>query len=118
MMGKDCHTVQRRHTQNTDHLVGIWDNDRIGTYRGIRKGKVTHSGLAYGLNEILPAGSFNDVGHRPLVIDMLKFFKTGISPIEIEETLAIHVFMEAADDSKRQGGIPISMKAVLAKAQS
>ena len=118
MMGKDCHTVQRRHTQNTDHVVGIWDNDRIGTYRGIRKGKVTHSGLAYGLNEILPAGSFNDVGHRPLVIDMLKFFKTGISPIEIEETLAIHVFMEAADESKRQGGIPISMKAVLAKAQS
>ena len=118
MMGKDCHTVQRRHTQNTDHVVGIWDNDRIGTYRGIRKGKVTHSGLAYGLNEILPAGSFNDVGHRPLVIDMLKFFKTGISPIEIEETLAIHVFMEAADDSKRQGGIPISMKAVLETAKS
>ena len=118
MMGKYCHTVQRRHTQNTDHVVGIWDNDRIGTYRGIRKGKVTHSGVAYGLNEILPAGSFNDVGHRPLVIDMLKFFKTGISPVEIEETLAIHVFMEAADESKRQGGIPISMKAVLATAKS
>ncbi len=46
MMGKDCHTVQRRHTQNTDHVVGIWDNDRMGTYRGIRKGKVTHSGVA------------------------------------------------------------------------
>ena len=118
MMGKDCHTVQRRHTPNTDHVVGIWDNDRIGTYRGIRKGKVTHSGVAYGLNEILPAGSFNDVGHRPLVIDMLKFFKTGISPVEIEETLAIHVFMEAADESKRQGGIPISTKAVLATAKS
>ena len=118
MMGKDCHTVQRRHTQNTDHIVGIWDNDRMGTYRGIRKGKVTHSGVAYGLNEILPAGSFNDVGHRPLVIDMLKFFKTGISPVEIEETLAIHVFMEAADESKRQGGIPISMKAVLETAKS
>jgi hypothetical protein len=118
IMGKDCQTVQRRHTQNTDHVVGVWDNDRIGTYRGIRKGKVTHSGVAYGLNEILPAGSFNDVGHRPLVIDMLKFFKTGISPVSIEETLAIHVFMEAADESKRQGGAPVSMKTVLAKAQS
>ncbi len=49
---------------------------------------------------------------------MLKFFKTGISPVEIEETLAIHVFMEAADESKRQGGIPISMKAVLETAKS
>lgn len=118
IMGKDCQTVQRRHTQNTDHVLGVWDNDRIGTYRGIRKGKVTHSGVAYGLNEILPAGSFNDVGHRPLVIDMLKFFRTGVSPVSIEETLAIHVFMEAADESKRQGGAPVSMKAVLAKAQS
>ena len=118
IMGKDCQTVQRKHTQNTDHVVGIWDNDRIGTYRGIRKGKVTHSGIAYGLNEILPAGSFNDVGHRPLVIDMLKFFKTGISPVSMEETLAIHVFMEAADESKRQGGAPVSMQSVLSKAQS
>lgn len=118
IMGKECQTVQRRHTPNTDHVVGIWDNDRIGTYRGIRKGKVTHSGVAYGLNEILPAGSFNDVGHRPLVIDMLKFFKTGISPVSVEETLAIHVFMEAADESKRQGGAPVSMKSVLAKALS
>lgn len=118
IMGKDCHTVQRKHTTNTDHVIGIWDNDRIGTYRGIRKGKVTHSGVAYGLNEILPAGSFNDVGHRPLVVDMLKFFKTGISPVSIEETLAIHVFMEAADESKRQGGTPVSMKTVLEKALS
>lgn len=118
IMGKNCQTVQRKHTQNTDHIVGIWDNDRIGTYRGIRKGKVTHSGIAYGLNEILPAGSFNDVGHRPLVIDMLKFFKTGISPVSMEETLAIHVFMEAADESKRLGGLPVSMQTVLAKAKS
>ncbi|MFA6945396.1 MAG: Gfo/Idh/MocA family oxidoreductase [Pedobacter sp.] len=118
IMGKDCHTVQRKHTPNTDHVVGTWDNDRIGTYRGIRKGKVTHSGIAYGLKEIQPAGSFNDVGHRPLVIDMLKFFKTGISPVSPEETLAIHVFMEAADESKRQGGTPVSMQSVLAKAKS
>ena len=118
IMGKDCETVQRIHTQNTDHVAGIWKNERIGTYRGIRKGKVTHSGVAYGLNEILPAGSFNDVGHRPLVIEMLKFFKTGISPVSVEETLAIHVFMEAADESKRQGGVPVSMQDVLAKAKS
>jgi len=118
IMGKDCQTVKRKHTPNTDHVLGIWNNDRIGTYRGIRKGKVTHSGIAYGLNEILLAGSFNDVGHRPLVIEMLKFFKTGISPVSMEETLAIHVFMEAADESKRQAGIAVSMQDILAKAQS
>jgi len=118
IMGKDCQTVQRKHSPNTDHVVGTWDNERIGTYRGIRKGKVTHSGIAYGLNEILPAGSFNDVGHRPLVIEMLKFFKTGVSPVSTEETLAIHVFMEAADESKRQGGKVINMQDILTQARS
>ncbi len=117
MMGKNCISVQRKSTANTDIVIGTWDNDRLGTYRGIRKGKVTHSGVAYGANEILPAGSFNDVGHRPLVKDMLKFFSTGISPVSLEETLAIHVFMEAADESKRRGGQPVSMEEVLAKAK-
>jgi hypothetical protein len=117
MMGKDCKTVQRKSTANTDIVIGTWDNDRLGTYRGIRKGKVTHSGIAYGSKEILPAGSFNDVGHRPLVKDMLKFFSTGISPVSMDETLAIHVFMEAADESKRQGGLSVSMDSVLAKAK-
>lgn len=118
MMGKDCHTVQRKHTANTDIILGTWTEDRLGTYRGIRKGKVTHSGIAYGSKEIQSAGSFNDVGHRPLVIDMLNFFNTGISPVSIEETLAIHVFMEAADESKRQHGAEVSMQYVLEKAKS
>lgn len=118
IMGKDCRTVQRKSTANTDIVIGTWDNDRLGTYRGIRKGKVTHSGIVYGANEILPAGSFNDVGHRPLVRDMLKFFSTGVSPVSLEETLAIHVFMEAADESKRRGGLPVSMEEVLTKARS
>lgn len=117
IMGKDCQTVQRKNTPNTDIVIGTWDNERLGTYRGIRKGKATHSGISYGSKEILPAGSFNDVGHRPLVIEMLKFFRTGISPVSLEETLAIHVFMEAADESKRQGGVPVSMESVLSKAR-
>ncbi len=117
MMGKDCRTVQRKSTANTDIVIGTWDNDRLGTYRGIRKGSVTHSGVAYGEKAIMPAGSFNDVGHRPLVKDMLRFFSTGISPVGLEETLAIHVFMEAADESKRRGGQPVSMEEILAQAQ-
>jgi len=116
IMGKNCHTVQRTHTPNTDIVVGTWDGDRLGTYRGIRKGKATHSGVAYGTSEILQAGSFNDVGHKPLIREMLGFFRTGTAPVSIEETLAIHVFMEAADESKRRGGIPVSMESVVAKA--
>ena len=34
-----------------------------------------------------------------------------------EETIEIFTFMEAADESKRQGGAPVSMASVLAKAK-
>lgn len=118
IMGKNCHTVQRKNTPNTDIVIGTWDDDRLGTYRGIRKGKATHSGVAYGSTDILPAGAFTDVGHRPLVAEMLKFFRTGISPVSPEETLAIYAFMEAADESKRRGGSPVSMESVISKARS
>jgi len=35
-----------------------------------------------------------------------------------EETLEIYAFMEAADESKRQGGKPVTLESVLAKARA
>ena len=35
-----------------------------------------------------------------------------------EETLEIYAFMEAADESKRQGGKPVTLESVLAKART
>lgn len=116
IMGKDCITVQRTHNTDTDIVVGTWKDNRLGTYRGIRKGFGTHSGIVFGSESIIPAGSFNDVGHRPLVLDMLNFFATGVSPVSVDEMLAIHVFMEAADESKRLGGAPVLLQSVLEKA--
>lgn len=118
IMGKDCRVVQRISSPDTDIVTGTWANENIGTYRGIRKGFATHSGTAFGIKEIISAGSFNDVGHRPLVVDMLNFFQTGISPVSVDETLAIHVFMEAADESRRNGGRPVQMDEILQKAMA
>ena len=47
-----------------------------------------------------------------------KFFTTGEMPVTVEETLEIYAFMEAADESKRQGGAVVSVPATLAKAQA
>ena len=35
-----------------------------------------------------------------------------------EETLEIYAFMEAADESKRQGGAPVTIRAVMEKAEA
>ena len=57
-------------------------------------------------------------GYKPMVIEICKFFKTGKAPVSMEETIELFTFMEAADESKRQGGKPVKMEDVLKKAQA
>ena len=45
----------------------------------------------------------------------MKFLKTGVAPVTPEETIELFAFMEAADESKRQGGAPVKIKDVLKK---
>ena len=47
-----------------------------------------------------------------------KFFKTHQPPVSAEETIEIFAFMEAADQSKRQGGSPVALETVLVKARA
>lgn len=56
-------------------------------------------------------------GHRSLVVEIAKFFRTGIAPVSPEETLEIFAFMEAADESKRRGGKRIDLGNVMKKAR-
>jgi hypothetical protein len=115
LMGTGCEQVSRVHTEGTDVVTGIWEGGRIGTYRGIRQGKSSSGALVFGTKGVGPAepgGSY-----QPLVVEICKFFRTGKPPVSAEETIEIFAFMEAADESKRQGGAPVSLKSVLDKAQ-
>ncbi|CAN5188006.1 Gfo/Idh/MocA family oxidoreductase [soil metagenome] len=114
LLGAGCHSVVRVHNEGTDVVVGTWDNDTIGTFRGMREGKTGYGGTAYG-TEGIENFSYAS-GYEPLVAEILQFFRTGKPPVSPEETIAIYAFMEAADESKRQGGIPVKLETVLAKA--
>jgi hypothetical protein len=48
--------------------------------------------------------------YRPLVAEIVKFFQTGNPPVPNEETLEIFAFMDAAQRSKEQGGIPVALR--------
>jgi len=115
VMGTGCQTVSRTHSDDLDVVVGLWQDGRIGTFRGIRKGKADYGGVAFGENEILKLGSYE--GYRPLVVEIVKFFRTNQSPIDAAETLEIYAFMSAADESKRQGGAAVSIKDTLDQAK-
>jgi hypothetical protein len=116
LMGTGCETVTRIQTKDTDVISGLWKGGRVGTYRGIRANKADFGAVAFGSKTIVYATREGD--YTELCQEIGRFFKTGKSPVSAEETIEIFAFMEAADESKRQGGAPVSLKDVLAKARA
>jgi hypothetical protein len=114
-MGLGCESVTRISSPHFDVPVGRWKDGRLGSFRGLRQGAIEYGGTAFGTKAIKPLGK-ND-SYAPLVSAIARFFHTGQPPVSAEETLEIYAFMEAADESKRQGGAPVSVQNVLAKAR-
>ncbi len=114
-MGTGCKTVSRTYTPDTDVVVGVWDDNRVGTSRGIRRGKSGYGGIVFGEKGIKVLGSYD--GYNPLLEDIAIYFESGKIPVQPDETLEILAFMEAADVSKNLGGKPVSMDQVMEKAR-
>lgn len=115
VMGPGCQKVSRGSSDDFELVMGTWKDGRIGTFRGIRKGAAGYGGTAFTDKGIKPLGEFD--GYQPLVVEIAKFFKTKQSPIASAESLEIYTFMEAADESKRQGGASVDLAAVFAAAE-
>jgi predicted dehydrogenase len=115
VMGTGCTKVSRIHTTDTDMVIGKWNDGRIGTFRGTRTGKHEYGGTAYGEKGNLILGPFK--GYDNLLVQIINFFKTGKLPVTPKETLEIYTFMEAADESKRNGGVEVNMSKIFEKAR-
>lgn len=116
VMGTGCKAVTRIHTEETDVVVGTWDDGRIGTFRGTRSGKSDYGGTVYGEKGNSKLGPFG--GYNPLLLQIIEFFKTGISPINSKETIEIVAFTMAADESKNNDGLSVDMTKLIEKAKS
>lgn len=116
IMGTGCKSVKRTFTDDTDVVVGVWEDDRIGTYRGIRIGKGGYGATVFGEKSIKVLDNYK--GYNPLLVKITEFFDTGISPVSINETLEIFAFMQAAEESKLKGGISIDIDSVVQKTKT
>ncbi len=114
VMKTGCKSVRRVHTVDTDIVVGLWADGRVGTVRGTRTGLHSYGGTAFGRQANQEIGPYE--GYGGLVAAIVEFFRTGVSPVSVEETIEIYTFMEAADESKRHGGAEIRLADVYAAA--
>jgi len=110
VMGTGCQTVSRFRTESSDLVVGLWKDGRIGTFRDLRGGKSEAAVFIYGTEGMVKAKSS---GYKPLVDEIVRFFKTGKVPVSAAETIEIYAFMSAADESKALNGAAVSVKALI-----
>ena len=107
--------MTRTQTDGFELVVGKWADGRIGTFRGIRKGKSGYGATIFGAKKITPAGKY--AGYGPLVDEIVKFFKTGKPGVPAAETIEMFAFMSAADVSKAKGGAVVSIRELIDEAK-
>ena len=118
-MGTGCISVKRdKSAAGMIQVTGNWGDGRVGIYREAdRKAKGgPYGGKAVGEKGEADVGKFD--GYEVLLQAVVKMFRTGQPQVSAEETLELYVFMEAADESKRQGGTEVKLADVLAKARA
>lgn len=112
VLGTGCQSVKRMTVDGKIQVVGTWSGGRTGIYREAQG----YGGTAVGDNGEGPVGAYD--GYRPLVVEIVSFFRTRKPPVSAGETLEIYAFMQAADESKRQDGAEVSLAGLLEKARA
>lgn len=119
-MGTGCQRVTRTFTAGADLASCEWKDGRIGVVRGVRDSASTYGHVVFGPKAIVSAPPAETSASRPkrssyygLVVAVVEFFRTGKSPVPIDETIEIMAFMEAADLSKARKGAPVEMSELL-----
>lgn len=104
-MGRGCVGVQTFSSDKIDVIVGAWNDGRIGTLRGNRTG-ANNFGCVLTTSKTSKAGFANaDVPYYALMLKkVIPFFQNGIAPINLDESLEIIAFLDAASESRSNDG--------------
>lgn len=111
VMGTGCEKVVRK--EGTDIVTGTWKDGRIGVFDPTRKD--------YGVeviaeNDTYKAKKKGDY-YKGQMKAIAEYFTKGKIPVRPAETIEMYAFMEAADESKRQGYKEVKIADVMAKAK-
>ncbi len=116
VMGTGCRRLKRILSGDTDLVIGEWAGWRLGTFRGDLQGRQHYGGTAFGTEGVMELGPFD--GYGALVDQVISFFRTGISPVEANETIELYTFMQAADVSKAREGAWVDLEEVFETAKA
>jgi hypothetical protein len=104
LMGIGCQSVRCIWDEGTEVVVGRWADGRLGTVRGIRRGKYDFGFTAFCANRVEPRRIDDRYFYRELLKVLVARLTQGewlLSPEELVEPVA---FQEAAHRSAQRGG--------------
>ncbi|MEM2850094.1 MAG: gfo/Idh/MocA family oxidoreductase [Candidatus Bathyarchaeia archaeon] len=96
IMGVGCESVRCFHKDQWDVAIGIWRDERIGVFRGMRKGPHNYGFTAFCEKGIVSSSIDTRYIYRELLKKTVEMFQTGRTPINAEETVEIIAFLEAS----------------------
>jgi predicted dehydrogenase len=129
ILGPGCVSVTCTSTPTAEVFTCVWNDGRVGTYRGIKQGAVKYSATVFGDKGVSVAGVYGHgvpvkgvvpttdkyMGYEGIAIEMAKFFKGGATPVAPGETIEIYALLTAAQESKAAGGKTVRLADVLGK---
>jgi len=110
-MSRGCRRVQTVSGNDVNLVVGQWEDGRIGTLRGFRAPGLKQFGCTVVTDsEVHHALVRKDPPYYALMLrEIVKFFQTGKSPIDLDETVEIMAFLEAANRSMGESGTLVTI---------
>ncbi len=104
LMGPGCQEVWCAYQAGAEAIMGCWQDQRIGSIRGTRAGTHGYGFTAWCENEVRACSINANYIYRELLKQIVGMFESGIAPLDIEETIEIMAFVEAAGKSAQNRG--------------
>jgi predicted dehydrogenase len=105
ILGKGCVHVTATSNDGQDVAVGVWEDGRIGTVRGNRRGNNSFGALVHWEKgtQFVDVNASAKPYYASLLAHIMAMFTTGQPPVDLQETWQIIRFIEAVNESRLTG---------------
>ncbi len=111
LMGSGCEAVSCAFDEEIGEVnTAKWNDGRVGVMRGTRQGAHAYGFVVWGEKEVRTSGIDTAYIYRELCKEQVKLFQTGQPPIDINETIELVCFMDAALESSKKNGEWVALK--------
>jgi len=104
LMGPGCVELSCFFEEGGEVSVGRWADGRVGAVRGTRAGAHAYGFTVWGDKGVRMERINAAYIYRELLKRVVEMFQTGVAPLNIDETIEIVAFQEAALKSRHNGG--------------